>query len=84
MSEQLDLPKFVVEVESAFLLVGGEKSKAIYDWMIASQERERIIKLLETDKTERQPVCSDADCEKCPAFERGFDRAIALIKGEQK
>lgn len=47
-------------------------------------ERERIIKLLETDKVERQPVCSDADCEKCPAFERGFDRAIALIKGENK
>ena len=45
-------------------------------------ERERIIKLLETDKVERQPVCSDADCEKCPAFERGFDRAIALIKDE--
>lgn len=47
-------------------------------------ERERMINLLETDKVEREPVCSNADCEKCSAFERGFDRAIALIKGEQK
>lgn len=45
---------------------------------------ERIIKLLEADKDERQPVCSNTDCEKCPAFERGFDRAIARIKGENK
>ena len=47
-------------------------------------ERERIIKLLETDKIEREPVCSNTDCEKCPAFERGFDKALALIKGENK
>lgn len=48
------------------------------------RERERIIKLLETDKVKRQPVCSNDECEKCPAFERGFDRAITLIKGENK
>lgn len=50
----------------------------------ALAEREHIIKLLEVDKVEREPVCSNSDCEKCPAFERGFNRAIALIKGENK
>lgn len=62
----------------------AEVTRNFYRKQGAEAERARIIKLLETDKIEREPICSNADCEKCPAFERGFDRAIALIKGEQK
>ena len=50
----------------------------------AKDTEDAIIKLLEADKIERQPICKGGDCEKCSAFERGFDRAIALIKGENK
>lgn len=55
-----------------------------YKAKAAQETEQRIIKLLEADKIDRQPVCSNTDCEKCPAFERGFDRAMALIKGENK
>ena len=42
MSESYDIPRFISDVEGAFALLGGEKSKATYDWLITSAERERI------------------------------------------
>jgi len=75
MSEKFDLTTFAVDVEAAFFLVGGEKSKATYDWMIAAQERLRIIELLENNCD----INHDHFYDKCSCYPN-----IALIKGEQK
>lgn len=82
MSGKFDLAKFAGDVEAAFFLIGGEKSKATYDWMIAAQERQRIIELLESKLTGRDNGL--AYCYECGYWDDLYPEVIALIKGEQK
>ena len=39
---QYELAKFASDVEKAFALVGGEKSKGIYDWMLFQFEQQSV------------------------------------------
>lgn len=73
MSQQKELTIVITEnIEKAFIFVGGEESKALYDSRIAEVERERIIKLIEGYDWFAHALQED-----------GL-RLIALIKGENK
>lgn len=79
---QYELAKFASDVEKAFALVGGEKSKGIYDWMLFQFEQQRIIKLLE----EHEPVgfidgTVECSCKSTTPYQLHL---IALIKEERK
>ena len=50
---------------------------------VAELERERIIKLLEAMREKHIPWCGATDCIECEQT-IGIEKAIALIKGEQK
>jgi hypothetical protein len=77
---KFDLAKFAEDIEAAFFLIGADKSKATYDWMVTMQERQRIIELLENARY----LCStEKGC--WTSYDNGCEcqEVIALIKGEK-
>jgi hypothetical protein len=58
-----NLTKFAADVTAAFILIGGEQSKATYDWMIAAQERQRISNLAQEWIAELRGHDGECNCK---------------------